>query len=153
MVIDPSLDVVLVQHDATRTVYPSHKISSLYYYDASADINRRFVSLKEQSTLYNHYRLFEIVVQGEVSVLRKQKTRSDHPSDELDYIYYVSYKDELVLLSKFGKKIYPELKSSMSKLNEFVESNNLRDYDDANSIRIIDYYNRQLRAESFTAKH
>ena len=125
----------------------------IYYYDDSAGINRRFISLKENSALHNHYQLFEIVVRGEVSVLRKQKTRWANPSDALDFTYYVSYLDDVVLLRKFGKKIYPQLKSSMEKLDDFVSANHLREYDSSNSITIIEFYNRQLRDELITAKH
>jgi len=153
MVVEPSLNVLLVQQSSIRTVYPAHKIKSLYYYDDSSDINRRFISLRDKSTFYNHHQLFEIVVQGEVSVLRNQQTKSLKPSDVLDFTYYVSYRDDVMLLKKFGKKVYPQLKSSMETLDDFVSSNHLREYDSSNSITIIEYYNRQLRADLMTAKH
>lgn len=153
MVVEPSLDVLLVQQNSVRTVYPAHKIKSFYYYDESSDINRRFISLRDKSTLYNHHQLFEIVVQGEVSVLRRQKTRSLHPSDALDFTYYVTHNDDVMLLKKFGRKVYPQLKALMESLEDFVLSNHLRAYDSSNSITIIEYYNRQLRAELITAKH
>ena len=153
MVVEPSLNVLLVEQNNIRAVYPAHKIKSLYYYDDSSDINRRFISLRDKSTLYNHYQLFEIVVQGEVSVLRKQETKYLKPSDALDFTYYVAYCDDVMLLKKFGKKVYPQLNSSMETLDDFVSSNHLRQYDSSNSITIIEYYNRQLRADMITAKH
>ena len=153
MVVEPLLDVLLVQQNDIRTVYPAHKIKSLYYYDDSFDINRRFISLRDKSTLYHHYQLFEIVVQGEVTVLRKQQTRSLKPSDALDFTYYVTYRDNVMLLKKFGNRVYPQLKSSMDTLEDFVSSNHLREYNSSNSIKIIEYYNRQMRAELITAKH
>ena len=154
MVVDPFLDVVLFEENNNkRTVYPAHKLRSLYYYDERYDINRKFISLRGKVLPRNNYQLFEIVVHGEVNVLRKQKTRFSNPSDALDYTYYVSYHDDVVLLRKFGKKIYPQLKSSMEKLDDFVSANHLREYDIANSITIIEFYNRQLRDEMITAKH
>ena len=153
MVIDPLLDVVLFEDNNKRTVYPAYKVRSLYFYDDSNDINRRFIALKEKILPYNDHKLFEIVVHGEVNVLRKQKTRFANPSDALDFIYYVSYRDDVVLLRKFGKKIYPQLKSSMEKLDDYVSANHLREYDSSNSITIIEFYNRQLRDEMITAKH
>jgi len=153
MAIEPSLDVLLVQQNDIRSVYPAHKIKSFYYYDESADINRRFTSLRDKSTLHKNHQLFEIVVQGEVSVLRRQKTRFLNPSDALDFTYYVTYRDEVMLLKKFGRKVYPQLKSSMARLEDFVGSNHLGAYNSSNSIRIIEYYNRQLRAEMVTAKY
>jgi len=56
-----------------------------------------------------------------------------------------------MLLKKFGKKVYPQLKSSMEGLDDFVSSNHLRQYDSSNSITIIEYYNRQVRADMITA--
>ena len=153
MVIDPFLDVVLFEENDKRAVYPAHKVRSLYYYDDACDINRRFISLREKILPYNDHKLFEIVVHGEVNVLRKQKTRFSNPSDALDFTYYVNYREEVVLLRKFGKKIYPQLRSSMEKLDDFVSANHLREYDSSNSITIIEFYNRQLRAEMITAKH
>lgn len=153
MVIEPTRDIVLVQENSSRTVYPAHKLRSLYYYDEDADFNRRFVSLRDHNKLYNHYQLFEIVVQGEVNVLRRQKTKSTHPDDANDFEYYVSYQDNFVPLQKFGKKIYPQLKSSMTLLDDFVLANHLREYDPSNSITIIEFYNKQLRADMITAKH
>ena len=153
MFIEPSLDVLLIQQNDIRTVYPAHKIKSVYYYDDSSDINRRFISLRDKSMLYNHHQLFEIVVHGEVSVLRRQKTRSMKPSDALDFTYYVSYRDDVMLLKKFGRKVYPQLKLSMEELEDFVAANHLRVYDNSNSIRIIEYFNRQTRADLITAKY
>jgi len=153
MVIDPFLDVVLFEENDKRMVLPAHKVRSLYYYDEAYDINRRFISLEERVLPYNDHKLYEIVVHGEVNVLRKQKTRFSNPKDALDFTYYVSYRDEVVLLRKFGKKIYPQLRSSMEKLDDFVSANHLREYDSSNSIEIIEFYNRQLRDEMFSAKH
>jgi hypothetical protein len=153
MVIDPFLDVVLFEENDERTVLPAHKLRSLYYYDDAYDINRRFISLEERILPYNGHKLYEIVVHGEVNVLRKQKTRFSNPKDALDFTYYVSYRDEVVLLRKFGKKIYPQLRSSMEKLDDFVSANHLREYDSSNSITIIEFYNRQLRDDLITAKH
>ena len=152
IVIEPSLNVLLVQQNNTRTVYPAHKVKSFYYYDDGSDINRRFISLQDKSTIYNHHQLFEIVVQGEVSVLRRQKTRSLNPSDAYDFTYYVTYRDDVMLLKKFGRKVYPQLKSSMERLENFVGLNHLQAYNSPNSIRIIEYYNRQVRAEKINAK-
>jgi len=153
MVVEPSLNVLLVEQNNIRTVYPAHKIKSFYYYDDFSDINRRFISLQDKSTLYNHHKFFEIVVQGEVNVLRRQKTRFLYPSDALDFTYYVAYRDNVMLLKKFGRKVYPQLKTSMERLDDFVSSNRLRAYDSSNSIRIIEYFNRQMRAELVTAKY
>jgi hypothetical protein len=153
MVVEPSLDVLLVQQADARVVYPAHKIKSFYYYDESSDINRRFISLRDKSALHNHSQLFEIVLQGEVNVLRRQKTRSLKPSDALDFTYYVTYRDDVMLLKKFERKFILNFCQRWRRLDDFVVSNHLRAYDDSNSIRIIEYYNRQLRAEVIAAKH
>ena len=104
--IEPFLDVILVEENNTRTVYPAHKIRSLYFYDEAANINRRFISIREQNGHHTQYQFFEVVVYGEASVLRRQKVNSLRPSDALDFVYYTRFNEEVVLLRKFGKKVF-----------------------------------------------
>ncbi len=84
-----------------RAVYPAHKIRSLYFYDRGSNINRRYLSLKEDDGVRSSYQLYEIVVNGKVDVLRRKKMSafSEHPS-ELDFNYFIRYNDELNCVKK-----------------------------------------------------
>jgi len=151
--IEPFLDVILVEDNHRRTVYPAHKVSSLYFYDEAANINRRFVSILERNSHHTNYQFFEVVVYGEVNVLRRQKVKTLRPSDALDFMYYTQYNDDVVPLRKFGKKVCPRLKAtSDSRLDDFIADNKLQAHTDPNSIRIVEYYNH-LRLGEAAAKY
>jgi len=152
--IEPIHDIILLQEGDLRTVYPAHKIQSLYFYDGTANINRRFISVKMEDERQAHCALFEIVLQGEVMLLRRQKIKAFSLSDALDFTYHVKLKKELVPLSKFNRKIYPQLVSlNDTRLEDFVSKNRLGAINDVNSIRIIEFYNSLIRSDDVIAMH
>ena len=121
-------DLILFEQGETRTVYPAHKIRSLYFYDRGSNINRRYLSLKEDDGVRSSYQLYEIVVTGKVDVLRRKKSAafSEHPS-ELDFNYFIRYNDEIIALRKFKKKVFPHLRSQPdTRLENFITANKLR---------------------------
>lgn len=151
--VEPVHDIILAQEGDLRTVYPAHKIQSFYFYDQAANINRRFVSIKEHDIGTRH-QLFEVVLSGKVVVLRRQKTKGFSASDALDFTYHIKYDNALVPLRKFNRKIYPRLITSTdTRLQDFIAENRLRTYSDSNSIRIIEFYNRLIRSDDAMAKH
>ena len=150
--VEPVHDIILVQDGDLRTVYPAHKIQSLYFYD-QANINRRFVSIKGND-IGTRYQLFEVVLNGKVVVLRRQKAKGYSTSDALDFTYQIKYDNILVPLRKFNRKIYPQLITlTDTRLQDFIAENRLRTYSDSNSIRIIEFYNRLIRLDDAMAKH
>jgi hypothetical protein len=151
--LEPLHDLVLFREGDERSIFPAHKIQSLNFYDYKANINRRYVSLKETNPFHNRYQLFELVVSGEVSVLRRQKTQGRRLSDALDFTYYTLCRDELLPLRKFNKQIYPLLSAAMCPLVEdFVRKNRLQPFRPDDSIRIIEFYNRCLKSTDVLAK-
>ena len=148
-------DLILFEQGETRTVYPAHKIRSLYFYDRGSNINRRYLSLKEDYGVRSSYHLYEIVVTGKVDVLRRKKMTafSEHPS-ELDFNYFVRYNDELTALRKFKKKVFPQLRSEPdTRLENFIAANKLRADLPTNAIRIIEYYNSLVKVDEPIARY
>jgi hypothetical protein len=148
-------DLILFEQGETRTVYPAHKIRSLYFYDRGRNINRRYLSLKEDYGVRSIYHLYEIVVTGKVDILRKKKMSafSDNPS-ELDFNYFIRYNDELIALRKFKKKVFPQLRSDPdTRLENFITANKLRADLPTNAIRIIEYYNRLVKVDEPIARY
>lgn len=147
--IEPDYDLILHRSNGKVEVYPAHKINSLYFYDAEANINRKFISLKETG-LFNHHQLFEIVLRGEVSIYRKQKLfTGTNPSDAEGYLYYIYHNEQLTDLIKFRTQIYPQLlESSGNTLSVFIKDHRLNPNSSANAIEIIKFYNDlQLKNE------
>lgn len=151
--IEPMHDLVLLKKEGNPTVYPAHKIRSLYFYDRDANINRRFIVHHERQAFVRHDLLYEVVLQGAITVVRRQQSRWGHPSDATDFAYYCKQGDQLATLHKFSRKIYPELLNGDDKrLNGFIRENRLFAATDANLIRIIEYYNHLIADDEALAK-
>ena len=148
-------DLILFEKDEKRTVYPAHKIRSLYFYDRGSNINRRYLSLKDDNGVRSTDHLYEIVVSGKVDVLRKKKMTafSEHPG-ELDFNYFIRYNDELLALRKFKKKVFPQLQSEPdTRLENFIAANKLRVDLPTGAIRIIEYYNSIVKIDEPIARY
>lgn len=138
-------DLVLFRKGDTVSVYPAHKIKSLYFYDAEQNVNHKFVSVKERHVSHRVYHLYEIVLQGELGIWRKQ-TAAVASSDKFDFDYFVRYNEELIPLQHFRTKIYHELlKNSHDAMITFVSRENLDPNQPAHAIQIIEFYNQQLK--------
>jgi hypothetical protein len=152
--IEPRYDLVIFEAGTSRMVYPAHKVQSLYFYDKHNNVNRRFISIHDQSTAASKHQLFEVVLLGKVTVLRHQKHDLVDPSEADDFTYYCRYGDVVLPLNKFTKKVYPHLMSLDDKrLERFISENHLKASNAANSIRIIEFYNRMTVADEAIAKH
>ena len=146
-------DLVLFHDGDLVTPYPAHKIRSLCFYDQQADINRKYISVIDNGESISFNWLFEIVVQGEVSVWRRQKKFSSGADDGLDYNYYVCWNRAIYPLIKFRRVIFPGLiKNSPPQLQEFMAQYKLNCNRDSDAIRIIDFYNHQTRSEAVALK-
>ncbi|MEO5980295.1 MAG: hypothetical protein ABIS36_09025 [Chryseolinea sp.] len=152
--IEPRHDLILFRTTGNPTVYPAHKLKSVYFYDCEANINRRFISMEYKEGIATNDRLLEVVTSGEVSILRRMKNviYSYQASEATDYNYYCKYDGALVPLRKFTKKIFPSLMSKEhNRLRGFMKENRLQSAMDADAIQIIEYYNRlAVSRESFT---
>jgi hypothetical protein len=136
-------DLVLFEKNDSRMIFPAHKIKSVYFYDSTTNINRRYVSLKVADGAGSRYYFYEIVLAGEIDVLRRKKSSafSKH-IDPLDYNYFIYYNETLTPLQKFKRKIFPHLQSTSDRrLAEFITARRLNIHLPENAIQIIEYYN------------
>jgi hypothetical protein len=142
--IEACHDVVLFRQNCHVDVYPAHKVSGLYYYDPAANVNRKFVSLASTSGYRPVFRLYEVVLTGEVNLLRHGRPNITHAaSHELHgFQYLIRFRDDLLSLRKFRSRIYPKmLRAHSESIGQFVKDNHLNPNDPASAIRIIQYYN------------
>ncbi|MEO7992511.1 MAG: hypothetical protein ABI663_23370 [Chryseolinea sp.] len=152
--IESEYNLILHRNNGKVDVYPAHKIQAVYFYDEESNINRKFVSLKEAG-LFNHYQLLEIVLRGEVSVYRKQKTwTGNSPSDADGYHYFIFQHDQLIGLLKFRNQVYPLLIDEIGNmLTTFIDENKLNPNSSADAIMIIGFYNSLKKEDQLLAKH
>lgn len=141
--------VLFRSHDKVD-VYPAYKISEVRFYDPSININRKFICIRTTNEMAWSSRLFEVVLSGEVQLIREELSDDVDDSgnhDAAGFRYFVIYKGSLVSLKKFRSKVYPALRhSSVTGLSEYVRRNRLNPNNESNAVKIIDYYNHSARA-------
>jgi hypothetical protein len=124
LAVEPALDVLLYKVDSTVSLMPAHKVKSFRYFDAEKNINRQFVSLRTEGV----YHFYEIVIQGDVQVLRRlKKYASGWEADEgYDYDFFIFFAGKILPLSKFKPISFSALVNVYGeRLIDFVEQNRL----------------------------
>ncbi len=134
--------LIFIQNDKVKIVLTAEKILSFCYYDSASNINRRFISLNKDKWGAHFY---EVVINGEVSVLRELKRYADksHP-DEIDsYRYFTFINNIMVPLMYFRKKTYPKLLEERPiEIQAYVHRENLDPNDMRAAFLIIMEFNR-----------
>lgn len=154
LALHPQHDLVLFRQGEQVSVYPAHRILSVYYYDEKFNINRKFTSIQQYATSFANYRLFEIVLLGEISVVRRAMAAALASQDDAkEYHYYVRSGNDLVDARKFRSKLYNKLVESSGVLQQYVKEKKLDPASTADIILIADFYNRHLPAENAIARY
>src|SRR5688572_15188119 len=121
----PTHHVIMLRTDDGIITLPAKKISSFFFYDASANVNRKYVSRLNQESTFQQHQLYEVVLTGAITVLRKQDVWSQGVHDANDFNYFVLYDNKLIELQKFKRIVYPDLIKQSEKLLLFVQENHL----------------------------
>ncbi len=148
-------DVVFFRVSDHISVIPAFKIAYLNIYDEELEAERRFVSLNIGVGAARTHQFFELMVDGEVTILRRQLTMwySLH-LDLTDYEYYVLYDEEIQGLHKFRKKVYPTLvENSNGALETYVRQNQLSPKTLEDIVDMSAYYNNYVTSKLQIAKN
>jgi hypothetical protein len=152
--VNQDYNLVLFKSGDQHLVLPASKIQTLYFYDAKANINRRFTSIQQRVNTYTSYKLYEIVLNGEVSVLRRlTPSLADRDEQHNSYHYFVRLGDEPVGLHRFRAKIYPYLQKTCISLKAHIREKHWNPNNHAHAVLIIDYYNHEVRHKKELARH
>ena len=149
-----AIDFVVFQSVEGKATILAHKIKSFRYYDSTSNINRQFVSIKEDNS-FQFWKLYEVVVQGKAKVLRRQKA-FDLPNSlhEInDYNYFILHDDELIPMKKFRSALYPKLMNeNPAEIEQFISSHHLNINEMKAAILILKEYNQLQRKNQLIAK-
>jgi hypothetical protein len=142
--IDTRYNLILIRNKDLVDVYPAHRVHAARVYDTKNDINRRYVSIKDQSNP-RVFGLYEIVTGGEISVLRREVSRCSTTIEHeaLGFDYYVLFENELIDLTDFNPRVYSKLKKTDEMLTTFVREHRLNPNISASAVRIIQFCNKQ----------
>lgn len=154
LALHPQHDLVLFRQGDQVSVYPAHRILSVYYYDAKFNINRKFTSIQQEATSFASFRLFEIVLMGEISVVRRAMPAALASLDDAkEYHYFVRSGNELVAARKFRSKVYHKLLESSAMLQQYIKEKKLDPASTADIIQIVDFYNQHQPSENAIARY
>jgi hypothetical protein len=150
--IHPRHNFVIFNAEGKQTVLPAKKIHQVYYYDEISNINRKFISVVKDHVGYHRYELYEIVVWGDVMVLRKQMMKSAQ-DDHCAFNYFIYHNTEVFPVKHFKKKIYPMLNDRYSvALADFAKEKRLNFNFTQDIISILKFYNELVINSGSIAK-
>lgn len=137
----PVHHLIMFRTDKGTTVFSADKIESFFFYDAAANVNRKFVSHINHESVIPQYQLYEVVLAGTIPVWRRQLTMSRGTNDAHDFDYFFLHEKQLIELRKFKRLVYPKISKQSEELVAFVKKGNLNPGQPGNAIEIIRYYN------------
>jgi hypothetical protein len=147
IVIEPSLDVVLVKAGNQRTFYPASRISYINLHDNDVKFPRKFLSLQQEEHGRLVNKLYEVVLQGEFSVIRKPRGASlPHANDVHSYDYFIKDNASIIRFSDFRSRILPVIENyySPKPLMKFLNEEQINPSLPSDVIKLIDIYNDRL---------
>jgi hypothetical protein len=147
-------DIVLFRIGEELMIYPAYKVQSADVYDENLKLNRNFISLQMEVGPATVHRIYEVLVEGPVSVLRKERILWYSIHLEIpEQDYFVWNENQMTSLYYFKKKNFPKLvKSSNGDLKSFMRSHRLNPNRLDDMVEILTYYNKQQFSENQLAK-
>lgn len=148
-------EVVLFRIGRETMVFPAHKVQSFYIYDAVKENNRQFISIQLSLGPATFHQFYEVILDGTVSVLRRQRTVwYSVYLETIDFDYYVRCDEAVTSIQKFRREVFPGLVDSTSgTLSSFVRENKLKMYRLEDVLLIIDHYNQRQVNKNAVAKN
>jgi hypothetical protein len=145
--IQPKYDLVLFQdkHSNQVVAFPAHKLYSAYFFDKILGVNRKFTSIQQNNGLGKSFKLYEVVLFGEVNIIRRIKSiYTEEHNHILSYNYYIEQNDKLVILRKFKSKVLPHLSETSPSIVSYIREQKLNPNRPACVVKIIKFYNKQF---------
>jgi hypothetical protein len=134
---------ILFQSENKIEVFPAFRVKKVLYYDEANNINRRIISLRREFALGRRHELFEVVVQGELFLLRQTTGMIVKEGDHtITSAYFVMLNGELSSLKKFRNHIYPILCATSPATSDFVQREHLQPNIACDMVKIILFYNQ-----------
>lgn len=149
--------VLFKTHDKELvSVFRAHDLQQIRFFDSLINVNRRFIIANGTEDHYQHSKLFEVVLDGGISVIRRLPLASESMMQQthaLAYDYFIKVDLDIVPLSKFRDRYYPSLLKNCFGLSAFVSAQKLNPNIQVDAIRIIKFCNTQNASVTFTTLH
>jgi hypothetical protein len=137
-------DAVFLKNGDAVMVYPAHKIQSFHFLDKESRATRKFITLEMLFGVGSMHLIYELVLEGEVNVIRKERAVwYSVYYESMDYDYYILQEDQFIPINKFRKKIYPLLLENDPELKAYARENALGAGRLTDVLKIIEHYNER----------
>lgn len=151
--IQPSLNVVLFRSSGKTSFFPAGKISYVNFNDGKVNMPRKFIAQISKLNGREMANLYEVVLQGEMSVVRKPKGSVVHGAEMDDvrsFDYFILWNNNLLKLSDFKRSIYPSMAEDSGWLKNIAQKERLDPNHASDAIRLIHFYNERVRQRVVT---
>lgn len=142
--IQPALNVILFQSEDRSAFYQLDRVDYVTYHDQDANLSRKFLSLSLPANDRNSHHLYEVVLSGRISVIRKPRSAYiPEVTDVGSFDYFVMENGRAIELTQFRKKVFPAMEASCNKsqLKSFMREKGLDPNDNKDALRLIEYFN------------
>jgi hypothetical protein len=141
----PSFDLVFIENENVRLALTPQKVQVVRFHDPKHNLNRKMITRVDVEQDFQGKSFYEIVVSGEIRVLRKPRAglRFTDPMRHLDYTYFTEWGSRLEPMRKFYSSVYRQMQAEIGpQLKEFARQNPVDPNKEADAIRIIQFYNK-----------
>jgi hypothetical protein len=156
-------ELLLVFNQGRIKTYSPNQIDKFLIIDIESATERLFYSIPlaiDGATRRNHF--FEIMTEGHIVYLRKQRVRSDGfgsfifdesklPIYSSFFDYYFLFDENLIKIKKFKRDALSLMSNHSEKMEVFIQKNGLHLNNIRDQIRVLRYYN-SLCEEEIIAK-
>lgn len=151
--IEEKFDLILFKQQGQVEVLKAHRLESVFFYDSLLQMNRTFISIKEEGSSVVNLGLYEVVVKGEVKLIRHLRDYATSSTSLIDdYVYYILNREQLVLLQFFNEQVYADLViRGGEQLKQYEKINRLNPYHAADAVKLIIEFNKIMRDESHSS--
>jgi hypothetical protein len=154
---DSQRDFVQLQQANRVHVFTAYQAIAFQFYDPEMNLIRRFESKKVAGQQqYAYQQFFEIVLDGDIKVLRRPSNFTMTPKNEATrnrydmlreqlqgYDYFTYIKGDLLKIKKFRKELLPLLvREHQNEMESFLKENRIDTNLISHNIMVINYFNQ-----------
>jgi hypothetical protein len=149
---NPEKKLVLVENQGKILTYTPENLIRFTVYDKMLSAQRNYISILPDNALSKQKFIFEIVLDGSLSLLRHQKSKTHYEGyyDQKiqqfvgyssDFIYYFLYKNKIYQLKNFKKQYIEIVGESIYKINAYIKNNKLKYSSVPHQVKLINFFN------------
>lgn len=152
--IDYKLDIVQCKlEDGSIRAFSPVNVSHFSFFDQETKNRRFFAAINFENRYdYEHKSFFEVIINGELSVLRKGKyvkrvpVRSGAATNYnvktiVHHNYYAFTNDEQKRIRNFRKDVLPMMEEHEDKLKRYIKKHKLNVNELVDQLMVVNYYN------------